>query len=97
MLTVKRKGVSILVQQISVYELDKTKCSKKFLSHNLSDTTLVYIKCNEDGTFDLRGKKQEYRIIVPDKENYDCPECGEPIIALWSGVKCSKCTYWFCY
>lgn len=25
-----------------------------------------------------------------------CPECG-PIILKWSGVKCSKCEWWFCY
>jgi predicted RNA-binding Zn-ribbon protein involved in translation (DUF1610 family) len=26
-----------------------------------------------------------------------CPECGEKLIALTSGVRCSKCDYWFCY
>jgi DNA repair exonuclease SbcCD ATPase subunit len=26
-----------------------------------------------------------------------CPECGEPLIEKWSGVKCSKCDYWECY
>lgn len=26
-----------------------------------------------------------------------CPECGEPLIEKWSGVKCSKCEYWECY
>ena len=25
-----------------------------------------------------------------------CPECGEPLIEKWSGVKCSKCDYWDC-
>jgi exosome complex RNA-binding protein Csl4 len=26
-----------------------------------------------------------------------CPECGEPLIEEWSGVKCCNCDYWFCY
>lgn len=26
-----------------------------------------------------------------------CPECGEPVIEKWSGIKCSKCDWWFCY
>lgn len=26
-----------------------------------------------------------------------CPDCGSPIIALSSGVKCSSCVWWFCY
>ena len=26
-----------------------------------------------------------------------CPECGSDIIAKMSGIKCSKCDYWFCF
>jgi len=28
-----------------------------------------------------------------------CPDCGAPLVggANMSGVKCSKCPYWFCY
>ena len=26
-----------------------------------------------------------------------CPECGAPQIEQWSGVKCSKCDWWFCW
>lgn len=25
-----------------------------------------------------------------------CPECGADLILKWSGVKCSKCEYWYC-
>jgi hypothetical protein len=25
-----------------------------------------------------------------------CPECGARIISLMSGVKCSKCDWWYC-
>ena len=25
------------------------------------------------------------------------PNCVHNIVALWSGVKCSKCTGWLCY
>jgi hypothetical protein len=28
---------------------------------------IVNVKCYEDGTLDLRGKKEEYRILIPDK------------------------------
>lgn len=32
------------------------------------------------------------------KDNSDrCPKCKAKIISLWSGVKCSKCSWWFCY
>lgn len=27
----------------------------------------------------------------------DCPECGTPTEAQWSGIKCPKCGWWFCY
>jgi hypothetical protein len=30
-------------------------------------------------------------------EPMKCPKCGALVITLWSGVKCSKCTWWFCY
>jgi len=26
-----------------------------------------------------------------------CPRCGEKLIEKMSGIKCSKCEYWFCY
>lgn len=62
-----RKNMPIFVKQIKVGELDKTKCSSKFLSHNLDDNMIVNIKCHENGSMDYRGKKEEYRIILPDK------------------------------
>lgn len=66
-MTIIRKGKPLFVIQMMVSELDKSKCSYKFLQNNLSDDTLVNVKCLEDGTLDLRGKKEEYRILVPDK------------------------------
>ena len=64
-----RKKHSNFVKQFKVCELDKTKCSSKFLSHNFDDNMIVNVKCFGDGTLDLRGKKEEYRIILPDIEN----------------------------
>jgi hypothetical protein len=64
---VLRKNMPLFVRKMKVGELDKDKCSNKFLSHNFSDDLIVSVKCYEDGTLDLRGKKEEYRIIVPDK------------------------------
>jgi hypothetical protein len=61
-----RKNMPLFVRRVKVGELDKTKCSTKFLSHNLNDDVIVNVKCYEDGIFDLRGKKEEYRIIVHD-------------------------------
>lgn len=61
-----RKGRPLFVKVMKVGELDKSKCSHKFLSHNFNDDVLVNVKCYPDGTIDLRGKKEEYRIIVPD-------------------------------
>lgn len=39
---------------------------------------------------------------LPDLEDecplYDAdPNCKHKIVSLWSGVKCSKCSGWFCY
>lgn len=65
-ITIKRKGQPLFVRQMLVGELDKSKCSHKFLSHNLPDNEIVNVKCFSDGTLDLRGKKQEYRIIISD-------------------------------
>lgn len=67
MIQIIRKKRVINVVEVRVGDLDKNKCSEKFLSHNLDDNTMVYVKCNAFGEFDLRGNKKEYRIIVPDK------------------------------
>lgn len=55
--TIIRKNYPKLTKVIRVGDLDKSKCSTKFLSHNLSDDVLVNVKCHEDGSLDLRGKK----------------------------------------
>lgn len=65
--TINRKGRPLFVKEMRVGDLDKSKCSPKFLSHNFDDEIIVNIKCYENGEIDLRGKKAEYRIIVPDK------------------------------
>ena len=31
------------------------------------------------------------------KTDEKCPDCSAALINLWSGVKCSKCDYWFCF
>ncbi len=58
-----KKGKPVFAVKKKVFELDKTKLSHKFLQHNFDNDVEVYIKCFEDGTLDLRGKKGEYRII----------------------------------
>ena len=61
-----RKKYIIFVKKIKVGDLDKDKLSNKFKSHNFDDDMIVNVKCNSDGSFDLRGNDQEYRIIVED-------------------------------
>ncbi len=42
-------------------------------------------------------------LIVSESEDTEsqsrkCPECGAPLASnCYSGEKCSKCNYWFCY
>lgn len=68
-LEIVRKKHKVLVTPMRVGDLDKSKCSAKFLSHNFPDDYVVYVKCYADGTPDLRGNNNEYRIVVPDKED----------------------------
>lgn len=70
MVTIQRKGRPLFCKEMRVGDLDSDKCSYKFLSHHFDADMVVRVKCLLDGELDLRGKKEEYRIIVPDnKEN----------------------------
>jgi len=65
--TIIRNRYQITVLKYKISELDKTKCSEKFLERNFPDDYEVYIKCDEDGNIEYRGDKQEYRIYKIDK------------------------------
>lgn len=65
---IKRKGRNVFVLKYTVGELDKNKFSRRFLKYNFDDNKVVFVKCFENGKLDLRGKKEEYRILNPDKE-----------------------------
>lgn len=56
-----KKNVPVFVIRMRVGDLDKNKLSNKFLSHNITDNEEVFVKCDEQGNLDLRGKNQEYR------------------------------------
>jgi tRNA(Ile2) C34 agmatinyltransferase TiaS len=49
------------------------------------------------------GLYQKYKIVkvgepYADPSNTPCPECGAPTLTPGGGgVKCSKCSWWFCY
>lgn len=58
-----KKGMPVFVRKMRVFELDKDKCSPKFLALNMEPEHKVYVKVLADGSIDLRGKKEEYRII----------------------------------
>ncbi len=75
-----------------VGNLDKSKCSPKFLAHGFDDDMIVNVKCTEDGTIDLRGNKGEYRIIVEDKQkkftgyyddNDNAIHVGDKLLSEW--------------
>ncbi len=70
-INIKRKGHDVYVTPFLVRDLDKSKCSYKFIQRinngDLSDDDIVYVKCYITGEIDFRGKKEEYRIL-PNKE-----------------------------
>ena len=54
----------------------------------------------ELGTCPECGDIMEYTGDICDKclhESDACPECGSRTESKWSGIKCSKCAYWFCF
>lgn len=71
---VLKKNYPVFVRPVRVGDLDRGKLPPKFLSHNISDDAIVNVKCFEDGTLDLRGKKGEYRIVRPHNEMYSLEE-----------------------
>lgn len=65
-MTIIRKRYPKTVLKMKVSELDKTKCSQKFLSHNFEDDFCVYVRCDSFGNIIFRGKKEEYSILKED-------------------------------
>lgn len=61
-----RKNHPLFVRPMRVGDLEKNKCSPKFLTHDFPDDFVVNVKCHQSGELDLRGKREEYRIIVAD-------------------------------
>ena len=49
----------------------------------------------------LRKSAKDYdrkNVREEDVDSDTCPECLSPLRGdVWSGVKCSKCPYWFCF
>ena len=67
MVTIIRRGRPLFVKQMRVGELNRDQCSPKFLSHNFPPDMVVNVKVLITGEIDLRGKRNEYRIILADK------------------------------
>lgn len=62
-----RKAYPKWVRRVKATDLDLNLCSSKFRNHleNHPHPEEVFVKCNEDGSFDLRPRKkgrQEYRL-----------------------------------
>ena len=66
-LIVKRKNYHITVIKMKVGDLFIAKCSNIFKAHNFSPDKEVYVKCDDKGNIEYRGKKQEYRLYDIDK------------------------------
>ena len=67
-LTVSRKKYNITVLKMKIKELDKEKCSHKFLSNNFDGNEEVYVKCDELGNIEYREKNGgEYRLYAVHK------------------------------
>lgn len=72
--TILRKNYPITVLKMKVGELDKTKCSNRFLELNIDDSESVYVKCNDGCEIEYRGRKQEYRLYsINEKEVFKVP------------------------
>ena len=70
--TIIHKNYPIHVIGLKYSELDVNRCSKKFLSHTelLNNPDLLfYVKSDENGNIDYRGKNKEYRIMKINKIN----------------------------
>lgn len=61
--TIIRNLYPITVLKMRVKDLDFARCPNKFLSVNLSDDELVYVKCDEDGNVKYKGKKLKYSLF----------------------------------
>ena len=72
-LSIIRKMRPILVMPIMVKDLDKEKCSNKFLSHigvDVNAETVVYVKCDALGNINYRPRAEgrtEYRLYDVSK------------------------------
>ena len=63
-LTILRKNhpQTVLCQPVAALEI--TKLPHRFMALQLPSTELVYVKCDQFGQPELRGKKQEYRLYA---------------------------------
>ena len=56
-----RKNYPKTVKKMRVKDLDPSKLSKKFRENIISPNTYVYVKCDDMGNIEYRGKNKEYR------------------------------------
>lgn len=48
--------------------------------------------------YDIKISTLRDKIELEESKNDLCPDCSKPLIAKASGgVKCSSCSYWFCF
>jgi len=73
--TIIRKLYPITVLKMRVSALDPSKCSSKFLSHELNEDIFVYVKCDTKGNIVFKGKKPKYSLFdeaeyLPTEKHY---------------------------
>jgi hypothetical protein len=56
---------------------------------NRLDTVICDVECDDEGVSVVTNE---------NRTGEPCPTCGEALISpIGGGVRCSSCTYWFCY
>lgn len=64
---------------------------------DICSSNTKFNKMEEDKNLEENLDNSKEELHISDVIGAVCPECGEPLIEKWSGVKCSKCEYWDCY
>jgi hypothetical protein len=89
-----KKGLPVFAVKKKVSELDESKLSQKFKTHGFTPDTEVYVKCYEDGTLDLRGNKEEYRLIPVPEDQVKHDEAYNDYLLKQNEI-CSAAKKWF--
>lgn len=80
---------------IYINSINGIKVTEKFHSEYGFTIAFLPIKLNDELEFTDVG--EIFKLIRKYINVEGCPNCGHVLIEKLSGVKCSKCEYWFCF